>query len=292
MGSERIDEQLLTDYLMGNLTEADESRVEDRVFSDSDTLAALEDAEADLIDAYVRGSLSEAERRAFERRFLASPSRRKKVEFARALARVTMQSMVAREALGVWHRTLRFVRGWTPAMQFAAACSALVVIGGCAWLALQNAAMRSRLAESEAQRMQLQARNRDLSQRLQDGRGRGPAPLRQVPALVLLPGISRSEARVSQLTLPPSAQIAHIDIQLEARDEYPRFQAELRTQSGEEILTRANLRPGRKGDTRVVSFDMPASALTSGQYELALKGVGKDTSKTHVGYYYFVVSKP
>src|SRR3954452_19312096 len=107
MGAERIDEQLLADYLIGNLTEAEESRVEDRVFSDSDTLAALEDAEADLIDAYVRGSLSDAERRAFERRFLASPSRRKKVEFARALAKVTTQSTVAREAPGVWQRMLR-----------------------------------------------------------------------------------------------------------------------------------------------------------------------------------------
>ena len=102
MGAERIDEQLLADYLIGNLTEAEESRVEDRAFSDSDTLAALEDAEADLIDAYVRGSLSDAERRAFERRFLASPSRRKKVEFARALAKVTTQSTVARGAPGVW----------------------------------------------------------------------------------------------------------------------------------------------------------------------------------------------
>jgi len=109
---------------------------------------------------------------------------------------------------------------------------------------------------------------------------------------MLLPGVSRSAARVSQLTLPPSAQIAHIDVQLEARDDYPRFRAELRTQSGEEILTRASLQPGQKDGMRVVSFDVPASALTSGQYELALKGVGTDGSKTDVGYYYFVVSKP
>ena len=188
MGSERPDEQLLAHYLMGNLTEAEESGVEDRAFSDSDTLAALEDAEADLIDAYVRGSLSEADRRAFEHRFLASPSRRKKVEFAWALAKVTMQSTVAREAPGVWERMLRFVRGWTPAMQFAVACSALVVIGGSAWLARQNAAMRSRLADAEGRRMQLEVRNQELLATVAGRSRRRSGSAAASPGFLLLPG--------------------------------------------------------------------------------------------------------
>jgi hypothetical protein len=291
MGSERIDEHLLVGYLLGDLEEAEESRVEDLAFSDTDFLAALEDAEADLIDAYVRGGLSQRERRAFERRFLAAPSRRSKVEFAMALAKVATQSTTAVEAPGLWQRMLRFVHGWAPALQFAAACSALVIVGGSAWLVFQNAAMHSRLAAAEVQRAELAARNQSLTRQLENDRGGAPVPLRQIPALVLLPGVSRGTTQIGEITLPLAAQIAHIDIQLEARDDYPQFRAELRSRAGQEVLTFANLRPTQKGDTRMVSFEAPASALVSGQYELSLKGVGADGSRADVGYYYFVVKK-
>src|ERR1700686_3525838 len=93
--SERVDEILLVRYLLGNLTEEEQAQVEDRAFADTDYRDALEAVEADLIDAYVRGGLSPSERREFERRFLTSPGRRSKVEFARALARVAAESKAA-----------------------------------------------------------------------------------------------------------------------------------------------------------------------------------------------------
>jgi anti-sigma factor RsiW len=79
-------ESLLIQYLLGEMSEEDEVRVEDRAFADASYLGALEGVEADLIDAYVRGELSPAEQRGFKRRFLNSPQRRSKVEFARAFA--------------------------------------------------------------------------------------------------------------------------------------------------------------------------------------------------------------
>jgi len=88
MRSERDDEKLMVQYLLGNLSVEEQVRIEDRAFSDSNYMGALEAAEADLIDAYVRDELSQSERRRFERRFLISPQRRSKVEFARDLARI------------------------------------------------------------------------------------------------------------------------------------------------------------------------------------------------------------
>ena len=79
MRSEPIDEALLVKYLLGSLTEEEQADVEDRTFANPDFLIAVEAAEADLIDAYVRGDFSETERRSFEQRFLVSPERRKKV---------------------------------------------------------------------------------------------------------------------------------------------------------------------------------------------------------------------
>src|SRR5262245_65631504 len=118
MKTERIDESFLVKYLLGDLTPDEEIQVEDRAFADADYLGALESAEADLIDSYVRGELSQTERRRFERRFLASPQRRRKVAFARDLAKLTAEikaSTAALAPLSGWNALVRFVRGWTPA---------------------------------------------------------------------------------------------------------------------------------------------------------------------------------
>jgi hypothetical protein len=81
-------EELLVGYLLGDLSEEEQVRIEDRALTDPSYLAEIEAAEADLIDAYVRGELPPDWLPGFERRFLRSPSRRSKVEFAQALARV------------------------------------------------------------------------------------------------------------------------------------------------------------------------------------------------------------
>jgi hypothetical protein len=85
-------ERLLVSYLLGELSEEEQVRVEDRAFTDPSYLAEIEAAEADLVDAYVRGELPPDSLPGFERRFLRSPSRRSKVEFAKALARVVTES--------------------------------------------------------------------------------------------------------------------------------------------------------------------------------------------------------
>src|SRR5215472_7016895 len=134
MPTDRIDETLLVKYLLGNLTEEEQARVEDRAFADPDCLSALETAEADLIDAYVRGGLPQADRRGFERRFLTSPRRRSKVEFARAFATVTAEAGFlappARERSSIWQALLGGGRGWVLGLRFAGALAALICVVG------------------------------------------------------------------------------------------------------------------------------------------------------------------
>src|SRR5581483_9886869 len=122
MPSQRADEILLLRYLLGNLSESEEAEIEDRAFADSEYLGALEAVEADLIDTWVAGGLSESERRAFEQRFLVSPGRRSKVEFARALARIAADRPApAPKPVGApW-------RIWIPALSFAALLCIAVV---------------------------------------------------------------------------------------------------------------------------------------------------------------------
>ena len=298
MRSESIDEVVLVKYLLGNLSESDQVKVEDRAFADADYLAALEASEADLIDNYVRGGLSQADRRAFEGQFLTSPNRRSKVEFARALARVAAESTdiqrpVSRQTF------ISLIRAWSPPLRFATAFAAVICIAGPLWLLLQNAAMRSRIAILENQRHNLETSQQALRRQLDEEQGRAAQSQKQQPtgiapavaALVLLPGLSRAETAAEELVLSPSAQIAHIEIQLEARDDYPRYRVELRTRRGEDVLSRGNLPRRRTTTGYAVSFDVPASALAAGEYELSLKGVTGSQAAVDIGYYYFGVRK-
>ena len=83
-------------------------------------------------------------------------------------------------------------------------------------------------------------------------------------SLVLVPGLSRSETQMEQLVLSPSTAIAHFRIQLEPRDDYPRFRAEFRTRRGHEIVTTGNLVRRQTSAGYTVSFDVPTTALATG----------------------------
>lgn len=295
MPSRRDDEALLIPFLLGILPEEEQIQVEDRAFADPEYRNAVDAAEADLIDAFVRGELSPADRRAFEGRFLNSPIRVRKIEFARALARVTTElgsgPAVARRS--GWKSFLGLIGGSSPVFRFAFTAAVLVLLAGASWLLVQNAAMRSRLAELEAQgrdsAIREQALRHELATQSAKPPANAPAPASTpaIASLILMPGLTRAQSAREQLVLSSAAQIVRIEIQLEPRDDFPRFRAELRTRAGEEVLTRANLRRRQSGGAYIVSIDVPSSALSAGEYELALKGVTPNQSDADIGYYYF-----
>jgi len=296
METQTPDEKFLTRYLLGHLSEQEQVRVEDRAFSDSDYLAALEAAEADLIDAYVRGELPRVDRLAFERRFFTSPRRLGKIEFARALAPLTAEAPALPSATSPGRPSwASLFANWSLGLRFAASLATLIAAAGVGWLAVENAGMRSQLAALESRSRQLQARSETAERLLSAERSRADRSGKAAPAiasLFLLPGLTRAETSRTQLVIPPAAQLARIEIQLEARDAYPRFRAELRTLGGLEVLTRGNLAPRQSAAGPSVSFEVPASALSAGDYELALKGISPDQTAQELGYYYFRVLRP
>jgi hypothetical protein len=305
MRTDSVDELLLVKYLLGRLTEEEQVQVEDRAFADRDYLSALDAAEADLIDAYVRGELAQADRRAFEHRFLASPKCRRKVEFAQALARVTEEAAPLPSRVPESHNTwLAFwnpVRAWNPALRFAGAMGAVVCVAGGTWLVVENLSMKSRLSVMEAARHDLEGRTQSLRQELSQAQSRAltaknnapsaalPTPL--IATLSLLAGPSRAESRTEQIVLGHETQIARIEVLLEPRDDYARFRAEVRTRGGKEVLSFGSLVRRGTGDAQSVSMDVPASALSTGEFEISLKGLRDGEAPQDVGYYYFRVQK-
>src|SRR6266849_4815259 len=72
-------------YLLGHMSEPETITFEEEYFENDDLFQQMVEVQNDLVDSYVRGELSETERRQFENGYLGSSPKRKHVRFARAL---------------------------------------------------------------------------------------------------------------------------------------------------------------------------------------------------------------
>ena len=184
--SEPFNEGFIVRYLLGDLSEQEQVEVEDRAFSDADFLQNILAVEADLIDEYVRGGLYQNERRQFETRFLASSERRQKVDFAKALARVTGESVatetVRRPALTVtpdkWrHAFIASLRGASMAVRFSFAAASVVFVIGIALLVAQTVKLRGEIKQLQAERRERQQNQQTIEKQFADERTRNQEEL-------------------------------------------------------------------------------------------------------------------
>lgn len=140
---------LTRSYLLGALSAEEQQHVEERMLTDDEFFQQLLVAEDDLFDEYVRGELTEEEKRLFQNNFLAAQERQQGLQFAEALNRyVSTAAPAGSEAPSLdvkWPRQtsksgLReaffgFRNSWAG---LAVAASLLVMIFGGLWLATKN----------------------------------------------------------------------------------------------------------------------------------------------------------
>jgi hypothetical protein len=324
METKALNGQLIVRYLLGDLPEEEQARLEDRAFADRECLQSIEDAENDLIDEYVRGALNDTERRRFESRFLASPERRRKVEFARALARLvpatTAEAVAPPATLRWWEALAAFPRGMNPALQFSMAAAALLLMFGAAWLLSVNRGLRMQIARLQAERQQQEetlrqqaagerARGEELAAQLERERAHGQELARQLErdrargsttgasffaSLFLPPGIGRGgderpEAERPKLVIAPATRTARLRVGLEREDDFKSYRVEISAAQGQPVWTGDRLHSQTSRAGRVIPLSIPAKLLREGRYELALKGVTDARQTEDLRYYYFDV---
>jgi anti-sigma factor RsiW len=311
-----LNEKLIVQYLLGELTEERRNEIEDRAFQSKEYMQEILNVESDLIDDYVRGEIPAGRRSEFEKYFLASAERRRKVEFARALVTVTdetrsetshSESQVSSFKV---NPLVAFIRSLNPAGVFAFACAALIVVGGAAWLVTDVIKLRSQLDQLQAERKTQEQQRKELEQQLADERSRNealaaqlgqpkkedvPVPVPQskpeqpersaILALTLLPGLARGEGTAPKLTLKPDVQTIRLNVVIDPQDVYPKFSAEVRGPRGERVLSQT-VRGGRK----IISLSLRATRLSVGRYEVVVKGI-RDGVSNELGYYYFEVRR-
>jgi hypothetical protein len=220
--------------------------IETRLFQDDQLSLAVEDAEDDLIDRYLRDELSPQDRRAFEEHFAASPLRQERIAFRRVLPRVVAGRASADAVAAVRPARWRSLPRW-------AGLAAVLVLG--VWIVQRRPGP---LPPSP-----------DVSPPITvEGSSRPPSEpaVVEAPDLVLRPGLLRSGGALPRLTVGAAA-VVRIDAELEERTRAGVYAAALRTVEGR-VVWEGTGRPVGKDRIRVV---VPASVLRPGDY---LLGVG------------------
>jgi hypothetical protein len=154
---ESEDTRLLIRYLLNDLNEEEEEKVEERYSSDENFFTRLLATEDELIDSYVLGDISHPDREKFEEAYLSNQHRREKVESNRVLLQA-VNNMLRRPPL--YQRLVASLRrtfspqnlsiGYT----FAGLLLIATLSGSLVLLLRERGRLRSDLAQANSQLIQ------------------------------------------------------------------------------------------------------------------------------------------
>jgi hypothetical protein len=330
-GQEIEDERLIRQYLLDELSEEEQAKVQDRLLCDRQFFDRLVVEENELMDDYLRGALTRQREEKFESYFLASPERRQKLRFAKALKkRISEEALSKPRIEGSLRRKHLFgLKGFSLPSFAAGAVAALIFVVG-AWVAIENARLRrqidnaraaqaewlERAQQSERRLSDEKQRNQELTQeierershslglereagRLKQAREAGRAGISGgVVSLALMPGLSREGDQSNQLANQLANQLEIPQgtnrVRLELYPEkigHKNYRAELRTREGEPIWSGNGLKLRKTVSGDQVVVYLPAAILTKGDYVLMLRGVEGAENQERAGTYYFRIVK-
>jgi hypothetical protein len=246
------DDELVVRYLLGLLEEDEAERLDELSVTNDDFAWRLRAVENDMVDAYVRGHLSGEKLNRFESFYLATPRRRERVEFAKAL--LTFTGKQAPPGARSWR--------WAVAL---GAVAASIVAG---FLIYNQRQLQIQLSQLQVSHSDLQQRERELRSQL-DRVSSPPTTL----AVLLTPPL-RGAARVPIVNLPPGAARVAVDLQLEAGD-FPLYRVALKEAASSRILWRSGDIPSHtSGSHAIVTITLPAELFQSRRYLAELSSAG------------------
>jgi hypothetical protein len=309
------DEKLMTEYLLGSLSEEERSIVEERFLRDAEYFERLKSVEEEINDRYARGEMSEQERRLFEGRIIASPEWRSRAVFAKALL-IDAEGDDAtdedrRASLPWWRSFAEMIGVRRPAFALSIAAAFLVAVTAGVWLWVETARLRSQLDELRSHQQEMERREREqqdridqaqsdadkLARELESERQRREALEAQLqsaesPSLlsfILTPGIGRGPGESTRLVIARGAKQVRLQLYLEGATGYESFNSQLRAAGDRIVLTKDSLTARQTRLGKAIDLIVPASLLASGEYEVIISGRTSAGGIEEIGSYYFNV---
>ncbi|MEW6734286.1 MAG: hypothetical protein AB1489_23370 [Acidobacteriota bacterium] len=313
-------EEKMIPYLLGELTEAEQSQLEEHYLSDPALFEQLLAIEDELIDAYVRGELTPSQQKHFEEYFLISERRREQLEIAKAMVdyvgkRSTVQ--VAPVTMLTEHQPSTLMKRQLPWLWLAfMAASVLLFALTSGWLLLENRRLREELTLLHSQDgvarlderllveklQQERVRTEQLAQQLQQAQEQYAQLERELAereqtgndlvSNFVLPPVAIRGGGATQLRIPARTKTIELQLELDGGDGYQLFRAQLQLAEGDQIWQESLLKAKQEGLRRSVIVRLPATLLDDkGFYIIKLYGSVTPNDFESVADYPFSVQK-
>jgi hypothetical protein len=259
-----------TRYLLGELTDAEQSAFEAAYFGDVRLFEEVSEAEHALVDDYARDRLPPEIRARFEQVYLTGPRRRERVRFAAALTaradleRASPAQPIVSQSAWRWGQSL-FGPGLT--LRWSLASLLVLAVASGAWFFIESSRTHREPTQVEGATPPV---SRPVAPVVPTAPSVSPRPA--ILALTVGPGVRGVDPRAPvTLVVPAGTEEVQLALSLDDRD-YASYRLLLRAIGGAEILRQDGLRPGADRSAVAFTVKLPASRLESGDYMLTLQG--------------------
>jgi hypothetical protein len=309
MSYDTAEEKQLCQYLLGKLAADEQRQIEEQLMTRDDLFQQLHVLEDELIDGYLRETLSEKDREAFEKHFLSSPERHQKVEFAQALRSYVAVANDAAEKVtskpSPWQTFWAALRTPAPVLRYGFPMVLVAVLLGGLRMASTIQRLNTQVAQIRTEQGGWREKEQQLQQQLEEERRRSQVleqqveraqaqqtpsienPLPSMVAFALTSGVVRGSGTFNRVTIPSGTRL--VELKLELGDNgYQDYRAVLES-NGSEILVVNKLKPERIGTNQFIVLPLPAYILPHDDYSLKLSGVSSTGEFDPLGNYSFRV---
>jgi hypothetical protein len=276
--------------------------------SNEESYDLLDAAEDDLIDDFLAGKLNARERKQFMQRFLASPERKRKLQFGDALKRFVemaeKKGATGPKPFPVWQKTYGFFSN-RMANAYAMAAMIAVLLIGAPLFYLRITDLRKELNHAAAQLSNVEQEREELKDQLVDNQSlsdRLKSPIHQLEqaftnrkaapsslallTLKLNPGMLRGSNHIPEITISSGFQSIEFSLTL-LDDYYDHYRVTLFDAERRELLTRYRLKPKATGQGKSIVLTVPGELLSAGEYSLSLAGISDSEPPESINNFYF-----
>jgi hypothetical protein len=276
MRQQSDEEVLLRNYLLGDLDEARREQVEERLLCDDGFAEKLSAAQDALIDDYTFNALSENERESFDKNFILDEERRRKMVFAQTFEVYVDERYESRPPTrdesrlspASWSNPWPFLRAHK-AWASAAAIVLLLLFLTPAMLRRLRSPDEAALVRERRERIERQVA--ELNQRRADG----SVPSLPALELALQPTLLREDGGLKRAVLSNDIKLLTLKLML-PQVRHENYRALVLTVEGDELFAADALTAEPEAGVATVLLNIPTEFLTTGDYQIQLRGKEAD----------------
>lgn len=299
MREQVLDDVVARRFLLGELPEEEQWRIEELAFEDPDTFSFLESAEDDLVDDFIRNELSADEKQRFENHFLKLvPGRRKYVETSRLMVqgfdkRLSEEPSPRPKPFSF----LTWFKDQNAWLQIPLTAAMLAVIVIAVWLLTRpeppptHQAGQNPPVATPTPELKISPAETPTQSPVHVENKPKPTPGTEVPRTgvayaLLQPGSLRSQGP-QQLQLPSNSPNVGVDL-LVTRVRHKTYEVILQTEDGTPLQRWANLKPQKSGRLSILRIMVPVDLLKPQHfYQIVVNGVMSNGQLQEIDQYPF-----